>query len=167
MRSVFPGLFLALIAATSLWGQSTALPMTSGETVSGKRIVLAEALRGHTSVLVMSFSREAGSRSNAWVRADRADAALAGVTVYKAAMLEAAPGLVRGVIKNSMRKGLTASEQDHYVILAQDDKLWRSYFGVTADKDPYVVLIDAAGQVRWHGHGEARDLEPLLKAALK
>lgn len=135
--------------------------------MSGKRIVLAEALRGHTSVLVMSFSREAGSRSNAWVRADRADAALAGVTVYKAAMLEAAPGLVRGVIKNSMRKGLTASEQDHYVILAQDDKLWRSYFGVTADKDPYVVLIDAAGQVRWHGHGEARDLEPLLKAALK
>jgi hypothetical protein len=167
MRGVLHGLFIALVAATSLWGQSAAMPMTSGETVSGKRIVLAEVLRGRTSVLVMSFSREAGNRSNAWFRPDRADAALAGVTVYQAAMLQAAPGLVRGVIKNSMRKGLTASEQDHTVILLQDEKLWRSYFGVTADKDPYVVLIDAAGQVRWHGHGEARDLEPLLKAALK
>jgi hypothetical protein len=160
-------LFLALVAATSLWGQTTAMPMTSGETVSGERMVLAEALQGHTSVLVMSFSREAGNGSNAWARSVRADAALGGVMVYQTAMLEAVPGLVRGVIRNSLRKGLTAAEQDNFVILAQDEKLWRSYFGVTADKDPYVVLIDAAGQVRWHGHGEARDLEPLLKAALK
>jgi hypothetical protein len=143
------------------------MPLTSGETVSGRRIVLAEALRGHTSVLVMSFRRAAGNGSNAWGMSVRADAALGGVSVYQAAMLEAAPGLVRGVIKNAMRKGLTASEQDNFVILTQDEKLWRSYFGVTAEKDPYVELIDAAGQVRWHGHGEARDLEPLLKAALK
>lgn len=167
MRVVLHGLFIALVVATSMWGQSTAMPMTSGETVSGKRIVLAEALRGHTSVLVMSFSREAGNGSNAWARSVRADAALGGVIVYQAAMLEGAPRLVRGVIKNSMRKGLTAAEQDNFVILTQDEKLWRSYFGVTAEKDPYVALIDATGQVRWHGHGEARDLEPLLKAALK
>ena len=166
MRRVLHGLFIALVAVTSLWGQSTAMPMTTGETVSGKRIVLAEALRGHAAVVVMSFSREAGNGSNAWARPVRADAALAGVTVYQAAMLEAAPGLVRGVIKNAMRKRLTAAEQDNFVILAQDGKLWRSYFGVTADQDPYVALLDADGQVRWHGHGAARDLEPLLKAAL-
>lgn len=53
------------------------------------------------------------------------------------------------------------------MILTQDEKLWRIYFGVIAEIDPYVELIDAAGQVRWHDHGAARDLEPLLKAALK
>jgi hypothetical protein len=167
MRWTFVGLFIALFAAASLLGQSTATPLTPGETLSGKRIVLAEALRGHTSVLVMSFSREAGDGCNAWARSVRADAALNGVAVYQAAMLEGAPGLLRGVIKSAMRKGLTAAEQDHYVILAQDGKPWRSYFGVTADKDPYVVLVDAAGRVRWRGHGAARDLEALLKAALK
>jgi hypothetical protein len=167
MRLAFFGLFVAIMAVNSLLGQSTAMPLTPGETLSGRRIDLTEALRRHTALLVMSFSREAGNGCNAWARSVRADAALDGVTVYQAAMLERAPGLLRGVIKSAMRKGLTASEQDHYVILAQDEKLWRSYFGVTADKDPYVVLIDAAGRVRWRGHGESRDLEPLLKAALK
>lgn len=167
MRRAFVGIFIALIAATSLLGQSAAMPRTPGETVGGKRIVLAESLRGRTSVLVMSFSREAGNGSNAWAKLVRADAALAGVNVYQAAMLEGAPSLLRGVIKNAIRKGLSAAEQDNFVIVTQDDKLWRSYFGVTDDKYPYVVLVDAAGQVLWHGHGEARDLEPLLKAALK
>ncbi|MDR3726292.1 MAG: hypothetical protein P4K86_04530 [Terracidiphilus sp.] len=167
MRRAFVGLFIALMAAGILWGQSAAMPMTPGETIGGKRIVLAEAVSGHTSVLVMSFSRAAGNGSNAWARSVRADSAMAGVSVYQVAMLEKAPGLVRGVIRNGLRKGLTASEQDNYVILTQDEKLWRSYFSVTAEKDPYVELIDATGRVRWHGHGEAKDLEPLLKAALK
>jgi hypothetical protein len=167
MRRAFLGFVIALLAVASLLGQSAVVPMTPGETLGGKRIILADTLRGHAGVVVMSFSREAGNGCNAWARSVRADAALGGVSVYQAAMLEAAPGLLRGVIRNGIRKELTAAERDNYVILAQDEKLWRSYFGVTAEKDPHVVLVDAAGRVLWRGHGEARDLEPLLKAALK
>jgi hypothetical protein len=155
---------LALMAADA---RSQTLPDTPGETLSGKRIVVADAVRGHAAVLIVGFSKDAGDGCGAWARAVRADTALAGVAVYQIAMLEGAPGFVRGMIKSGMRKGVAAAEQDTFVVLVHDDKLWRNYFGVTADAEPYVALLDAKGQVLWHGHGAAKDLEPLLKGALK
>jgi len=52
-------------------------------------------------------------------------------------------------------------------MIAFERRQWRIYFGVTTDKDAWVVLIDPAGRVFWHGHGTAANLEPLLKSALK
>ena len=143
------------------------MPVTAGETLSGKHIVLADATRDHAAVLVAGFSHEGGNGTGPWVKALRADKALEGVAVYQVAMLEGAPGFIRGAIKSSMRKGTAAAEQDMFVVLTQDDKLWRQYFGVTTDKEPYVVLLDAKGNVMWHGHGPADKLEPELKAAVK
>ena len=164
-------LFVSLMAfAATVMSQSCcsqALPATAGETLSGKRTVLADVARGHATVLVAGFSREGGSGCGAWVKAIHADSALGSVTVYQIAMLEGAPGLVRGMIKSGMRKGVAPAEQDHFVVLTQDDKLWRSYFDVTADQEPYVALMDASGKVLWHGHGAPDKLEPQLKAALK
>jgi hypothetical protein len=143
------------------------MPATEGETLSGHRVVLAQAIRGHVSVVIAGFSREAGSGAEQWSKAIRADSSLAAATVFQAVMLGRAPGFVRGTIKAGMRKETPAAMQDTFVVMTQDESLWRSYFGVTTDKDPYVVLIDAEGRVRWHGHGDAANLEPLLKAALK
>ena len=159
---------VALLAAgNGLCVLAQALPATVGETPSGERIVLAEALRGHAAILVASFSRAAGAGSDEWAKALDADPAWTGLPVFRAAMLEQAPGFVRGFIKAALRKQLSAAAVHRYAVLIQDEGLWRSYFGVTTDKDPYVVLLDADGNIRWHGHGAARDLEPLLKAALK
>jgi hypothetical protein len=142
-----------------------ALPNTAGETLNGKPIVLADAVRGHAAVLVVGFSKEAGDGNGGWARALHADPAFAGIAVYQVAILERAPGFVRGSIKAGLRKGVAPADHDNFVVLVQDEKQWRNYFNVTADKDPYVVLLDAAGRDRWHGHGAARDLEPLLRAA--
>jgi len=164
MRRVLWGLLLA--AGLGGWtGLAQGMPATAGETLSGKRLVLAEAVKGHAAVLVVGFSREAGDGSGLWAKALHGDAAMAGVPVYQAAMLEKAPGFVRGMIKSGMRKGLKAAQQDDFVVLTQDEKLWRAYLQVTEDKDPYVVLLDAGGNVLWHGHGAAEGLEPLLRAA--
>jgi hypothetical protein len=142
------------------------LPATAGETLSGKRIVLADAVRGRTAVLVAGFSHEGGMATRDWVKALRADSALSGAAVYQVAMLEGAPSFIRGMIRSGMKKGLTPSQQDSLIVLTQDEKLWQSYFGVTTDKDPYVVLVDASGKVLWRGHGPAAGLEPQLSAAL-
>ena len=144
-----------------------AMPGTAGETLSGKHIVLAEATRGHATVLVAGFSREGGNGTGAWVKAVRVDKALEGVVVFQVAMLEGAPSFIRGTIKNGMRKGVNAADQDQFVVMTQDDKLWRQFFGVTTDKEPYAALIDAKGNVVWRGHGPAERLEPELKAAVK
>jgi hypothetical protein len=141
------------------------MPATSGETLGGKRLVLADAIRGHASVLIFGFSKDAGDPCGQWAKALRADPAMAGILVYQVASLEQAPGFVRGMIKSSMRKGMSTEDQDHFLIFTQDEKLWRSYFGVSNDKDPWVAFLDATGKVLWHGHGDAKTLEPLLNQA--
>lgn len=157
--------FVLVSSAAAANGPS--MPSTAGETLSGKKIVLAEAVRGHAVALVAGFSREGGSGTGAWVKAIHSDGALSDVTIYQVAMLAGAPSLLRGMIKNSMKNGLTPAEQDRFVVLVQDEKAWRSYFEVNSDKDPYIALLDASGKMLWHGHGAPAELEPRLRAALR
>ena len=167
MRAV---LFVGTIASVVPGGNishAQTMPVTEGETLSGHRVVLVNEIRGRTVLLVAGFSKDAGSGSGEWVKAIHDDPVLARVPVYQLASLEHAPALIRGMIKSGMRKQTSAAEQDRFLVFTQDDSRWRSYFGVTTDKDPYVVLLDAAGQVRWHGHGAAANLEPLVRAVLK
>jgi len=157
----------ALLMSTALLCAGQAIPVTAGETLSGKRVVPAQAVRGHAAILIAGFSHDAGMQSGAWRKAVRSDATLNGTAVYELAMLEKAPGMIRGMIKNGMCKGLSPAEQDQIVVMTQDQKLWEKFFGVENDKDPYVVLLDAQGTVLWHGHGPAATLEPELRAAPK
>lgn len=167
MHPVVARFFVALVfGAPSYACLAQSLPTTPGETLSGKHVVVADAVRGHTAILVAGFSHEGGMATGDWIKAIRGDAAFAGVTVYQVAMLEGAPSFIRGMIRNCMKKGVPAAQQDYSVVLVQDQKLWEGYFDVTEDKDPYVVLIDGSGKVLWRGHGPAAAMEPQLKAAL-
>jgi hypothetical protein len=155
---------LAALLPLHCFGQ--AMPATAGETLSGKKIVLADEVRGHAAVLVAGFSREGGNGTGAWVKAIHSDPLISGVAVYQVAMIAGAPSLIRGMIKSGMKKGTPPAEQGYFVVLTQDEKLWRSYFDVGDDQVAYVMLIDGSGKVLWHGHGSAADLEPQLKTAL-
>ena len=159
----------ALVAfGTVAWSfaQEQMMPTTAGETLSGKKIVLADAVRGHAVVLVAGFSHDGGIACGDWMKAIRGDAALAGVEVYEIAMLEGAPGLFRGIIKSGMRRGMSSAEQERMVVLTQDDKVWEKYFAVSNGQEPQVMLLDAKGNVVWHGQGKASEVEPELRAAV-
>jgi hypothetical protein len=147
------------------YAQVPGMPTTAGETLTGKRIVLADAVRGHKAVLVAGFSHDGGIACGDWMKAIRGDAALAGVDVYEIAMLEGAPGIFRGMIKSGMRKGMSSVEQERMVVLTQDDKVWEKYFQVSNGQEPQVMLLDAQGSVVWRGHGAASAVEAELRAA--
>jgi hypothetical protein len=160
-----------VVVAATIWLVSAAfaqpIPRTAGETLSGKQIVLAQAVRGHPAILVAGFSHAAGNGTGAWVKAIHADPALAGIPVYEIAQIAGAPSLIRGLIRSGMKKGVPPAEHDSFVVLTQDEKPWRNYFEVSDDQVPYVMMIDATGKVLWRGHGAAAELEPQLKNALK
>ena len=143
------------------------MPRTAGDTLTGKKVVLAEEVRGHAAVLVAGFSRAGGNGTAAWVKAIHADSALAGQQVYEIAEIAGAPGFVRGMIKSSMKKNVPAADQDTFVVFTQDEAPWRAYFEVSDDQVPYAVLIDAAEKVVWRGHGTAAEMEPQLREALR
>jgi hypothetical protein len=159
------GVLVACAGVAALNAQLPAMPGTAGETLSGKKIVLADAVRGHRAVLVAEFSHEGGIACGDWMKAIRGDEALAGVEVYEIAMLEGAPGLFRGMIKSGMRKGMDTAEQDRTVVLTQDEKFWEKFFEVSSAKEPQVMLLDAKGIVVWRGHGTASAVEPQLRSA--
>ena len=143
------------------------MPRTPGDTLSGKHIVLADLVRGRSAILVAGFSREGGNGTGAWVKAIQADPALSGIPVYEIAQIAGAPGLIRGLIRGSMKKSVPAAQHETFVVLTADDKPWRSYFQVADDNVPYVLMIDAAGKVLWRGHGSPAGQEPQLKSAVK
>lgn len=143
------------------------LPGTAGETLSGKRIVLAQAAQGHPAILVAAFSHGVGQRGSHWMHAIHKDPAVAAIPAYQVVSLESVPALFRGALRSMIRKNIAPAEYDSFVVLTKDEKLWRAYFGVTAEQYPYIVLLDPAGKVRWQGHGSARDLEPQLSAAAR
>lgn len=158
VSSLVAALFTHAILAQSL-------PHTEGETLSGKHIVLADAVKGHSAILIAGFSREGGAGSGDWVRAIQSDSALSAVSVYQVAEIAAAPSLIREMIRSSMKKGLSPAQQDAFVVLTQDEPLWRAYFSVGVDNEPYVAFLDSNGKVLWLGHGAASAFEPLLRAA--
>jgi hypothetical protein len=141
------------LASVSLLAQAlqpgSPLPSFEGESLSGKTISLPGASAGKPTLLVFSFSKEGGEKStpwmNAWVKeygsGDR-------IAYYSVAMLEAAPRLIRGLIRSGMKKGMPPAIQDRSVLLYKDDKVWRTRLGVTKDDAPFVVLLDAKGQVQ-------------------
>jgi len=161
---------ILLTMGLTCWAQS--LPPTVGETLAGQRVVLAEAVRGYTTVLLISFSREAGAASDAWSQKLHSDPAFATVALYRAVLLEAAPGLVRGLIKAALRRQLSSAEQQRYVVLVRDEAQWRDVCNTgtdkaSLDKMPCVLLLGADGQVRWRGEGTPDSLLPQLKTALR
>ena len=159
---------LTSLAATllALAGLAQTLPKTGGETLSGKHIVLAEAVRGHAVVLVAGFSREGGAGTGEWVKAIHSDPVLADVAVYQVAEIAGAPSLIRGMIRSGMKKGLTPAQQDAFVVLTEDEAQWKAFLSVADDKVPYVAFLDAHGKVLWLGHGAASALEPQLRASV-
>ncbi len=160
---IVAALMMAAMPGNYAVGQE--MPRTQGETLTGKHLVLAEEVRGHPAVLVAGFSREGGNGTGAWVKAIHADSTLAGLRVYEIAQMAGAPGLIRGLIKSGMRRSVPEADQSTFVVLTQDEKLWRTYFDVGDDQVPYVVLIDGTGKLQWRGHGTAADLEPRLRDA--
>lgn len=142
------------------------MPATAGEALSGKHVIPAEAVRGHEAILVAGFSHDAGMQCGPWMKAIENDEGLKDASVYELAMLEKAPGMIRGLIKSGMRKGTTPEERDRIVVITQDQPRWEKFFGVEDSKEPYVLLLDANGNVVWRGHGSATVLEPQLRAAL-
>ena len=114
-----------VVAAAGLAGgcDAQSLPSTEGETLGGHRVVVAQAVRGHTAVLIAGFSKDAGDGSSAWSKAVHGDPVLQGALVYQLVMLERAPSLIRPMIKSGMRKGMSAREQEECVILTADEKL--------------------------------------------
>lgn len=125
------------------------LPRAEGESLTGQKALLPDVLRGQVSVVVWSFTREAGEQVEKWV----APLARDRVNVYSAAVIEAAPRLIRPMIRAGMRRGSPKPFHERFLCITSGEKSLRKALEVRDDKLPYVTLLSANGEVLWQHAG--------------
>jgi hypothetical protein len=156
----------ALLAAGWSCAAAENLPVTQAETLTGQKLEFPTALAGKPAVCVFGFSREAGDRTKVWMTRLSQD----GVNSWSVANLEAAPALVRGMIRGSMRKGTPQPLLERSLIMTKDEKAWKRAVEAKHDNLPVVVLLDATGRLLWtyeglFGDEPYRELKARLEAA--
>ncbi len=129
------------------------LPRAEGESLTGRKTLLPDALRGQVSVIVWSFSREAGGQVERWV----APLVRERVNVYSAAVIEAAPRLIRPMIRAGMRRASPKPFQERYLCITRGGKSLRQALEVRDDKLPHVTLLSAEGEILWRHAGAYSD----------
>ncbi len=139
---------LLLVAGCCL-AASGNLPVTPAETLADQKIVFPTALAGKAAVCVFGFSKEAGDRTKVWMTRLSQD----GINAWSIANLEGAPGLVRGMIRSSMRKGTPQPLLQKSVIMTKDEKVWKQAVGAKQDNLPVVAILDGSGHLLWTYEG--------------
>lgn len=149
-------LMLLMLIAANLSAQ--VIPHTEADTLSGKKIVLPDATAGHPAIFIVGFSHAGGDSCGRWDKQLRQDFASDGnLRIYNVAELQDAPKLVRGMIRHGMRGNVPQNEQDSFVLLYQDEDVWKKLADVSDADDAYILLVDAAGNIRWRTHGKNPD----------
>jgi len=134
------------------------IPRTEAETLAGKKVVLPDAFGGRPAILVIGFSRSGGDSAGRWTKQLRQELAEEkSLCLFSVAELQDAPKLARGLIRHGMRGGVPQNEYDSFVLLYQDEDLWKKLAEFSDTNDAYVLLVDSAATVRWRAHGKGPD----------
>lgn len=145
---------MMLLIGTSLSAQ--VIPHTEAETLSSKKIVLPAASAGRPAVFIVGFSRAGGNSSGRWDKQLRQEfTADSNMQIYNVAELEGAPKMFRGMIRHAMLGSIPQNERDTFVVLYQDEDVWKKLAGFFDPDDAYILLVDSAGRIRWRAHGRA------------
>lgn len=119
-------------------------------------MILPESLKGRAAVLIVGFSKSSQNAVKEWdtrARKELGD----GFDVYQVAVLEDAPRFVRGMIVHAMKGSTPVARQDHFLVVVKGEADLKKVADFTAGDDPYLLLLDDHGDIRWRTHGTAND----------
>lgn len=163
------GLTLTVSLQTAAW--SEAFPRTTVHTLAGSSFALPDDLEAATDILVVGFTQKAGSNTRPWTERFQQDFASAeGYSVYPVAVLAGVPALFRSFALSSIRAGVPQADRGHFLIVDQDEKLWRAQVGYRLPDDPYIIVLDRTGSVLARESGlfdekSYQDAAALIRAA--
>jgi hypothetical protein len=143
------------------------MPHTEADTLSGKKIVLPDALNNHPAVVVIGFSKRSQPQASAWSAQLLKDYANESrLQRYSIAVLDEVPALIRGMVSSSVRRGVPKEQQDAFIILTHDAKPWRDLAAITNPDDAYVILFDETAHIVAQTHGSVEDAYAPLQSEI-
>ena len=69
--------------------------------------------------------------------------------MWRVLVLEGVPRLLRSLVTASIKRGIPQPMHGRTLKLYRDSRSWKERLGLRSVDSPCVVLIDAAGTVRW------------------
>jgi hypothetical protein len=143
------------------------LPHTEAEALSGKKIVLPDAVTGHPTIVVVGFTKRSQSQTTAWSTQLTKDYGTEPrLQRYSIAVLDDVPGLIRGIVISGIRRGVPKDQQDNFIVLTHDAKAWRDIAGISSPDDAYVILFDDTAHVVAQTHGSIADAYAPLQSEI-
>ncbi len=143
--------FLAIVPA---W--SDQLPKTPAESLAGQQLVLPDSIKGQPALIIVGFSKSSQDAVKAWDTRARKELG-SGFDVYQMAVLEDAPSFVRGMIKHAMKASTPADRQNHFLVVVKGEAELKKAAAFSEVNEPYLMLLDSAGEIRWRTHGAPND----------
>ncbi len=143
------------------------MPTVSGEFLTGRSASLPAAAAGKVTLVMLGFtydSRFPVERWGEWF--GKSVATRPDVTYFEAPMMGGAARLGRFFIDRGMRKNTPVSKHEQVLTVYGNTGDWKSRLGVTnaTEDHAWLLLIDAAGVVRWMHHG---DFDPTVAEQLR
>ncbi|MDQ2842364.1 MAG: hypothetical protein M3Y72_15235 [Acidobacteriota bacterium] len=128
-------------------------PQVTGESLSGKPLSLPA---GNAVILCIGFSHSSQSHLKDWV--DQARKRFNNdphIAIYSIAVLEDAPRFVRPMAVHGMKNDTPVDERDRFIVVYSNEKALKHAVRFVSPSDAYIVLLDRAGNIAWHFHGDA------------
>ena len=151
----------ALALAVGVWlggvgagDAPVSIPALRGTTFAGETVVLPDALRGRSGVLIVGFSQASREQVAAWGHRLQDDPQRpAGLEFYEMPVVASVPKLLRGWVLKKIKESVSAKGQAHFLPVMDHEAEWKRAAGFSKPDDAYLLVVDGNGVVRWRAEG--------------
>jgi len=159
-NTALPFTLLALIGG-ALCARAQDLPVTTAESMDGKKLEFPTALRGSIVTCVFGFGKDSSNKVGVWLESLSGD----NINAWSVVNLEKVPAIARGSVRVSMRIGTPTALLGRSLIIAKYYTEWKKILEIQQDSLPVVVLFDAGGKLAWKHKGTfSASIEDELKS---
>ncbi len=148
------------------------MPRLGGRLLTGHDDALPDAARGRVTLVILGFSHASRHAVEEWAGRYRARfASDTSATLFEVPMIGRMGRMGGPFIEGGMRKGTPRELHGNVMVVYGDTKSWKARLGYSAAArdDPYLVLLDRRGVVRWRGQGpwDERRFESLVAEVMR
>ncbi len=140
---------VALVLTVATLAQAAQFPTLECETLTGRHLTMPAAAQGNPALFIVGFSKASSEQTGYWAKHIPKDL----VPTYPIAVLEDAPRLVRRMVVHGIKTGVPKPNQDHFLIIYENEKELKAAAEFQAPYDAYLILIAPDGSILWRFHG--------------
>jgi len=152
-RGIFA--FLTLCFGVANAGTPQYIPKVDGKSLNGDVVHIPADVHGSSVILIVGFTRKSGDQSRQWGLELSQMKCADGKRVewYGLPVLSDVPRLIRPLVLQGMRSGLTPEVRSRFVPIYSSSEAWKQSVHYSAPDDANVALVSNTGQLKhlWHG----------------